>query len=864
MKRKQKELEEIKPHTINLLLIGVSFTILGVLGLVFITQMEVQPGWIVDLNEGYRPEYHLLNGTDINNDGTMDIFCFADSGRDESRVTYNTPEFGYIAMVNGKSGGKLWENQYDGPIKRAFRIFDVNSDGYLDFFASKATVEAAWAGDEEAQVIHNNFTNFLLYGNNGTEIPIQYGIDSASFSNYYVMDLVYLEDLEDDREDIICIEHKHKYGDSHNSEMNITSYFINGTKVNSTNFDLQELNFHRIDTLPQIELLSYNGESHLLLVQRDYIQLINLSTSDYSNDIYKAEVNMDRGFDIESYEIIEDLDLNGIPEILVANSSGAMILINGTDGTYLSSYNIERSQSYRSNIMELSNGDGDGTTYIISDVNSESGRYVTVCEVTLISIDPLWTKTIRDSQVGGLPLGADITGDNIGDVVTVDTFQPIGSMNYVRRYSFRNAITGKEKWQMNVDNDLEEGIVSSDIDGDGYNDIVGVSSQEIFAFSVAKPVDLWLSPKYSYGFILFVLCVVFLVIGLILLARYGTKLRFSIRKSVRENKMAFAVTAITIIVMSITLILFLFMINIFNSTLIAEGPMTRIIVAFLTVSIMWYTLLPLTAAIYNQFAPRFAFFFVRLRELFFKISKSYEHDIFILDMGNRKEISNLIKIKRIVLPTMLSITVGFLVYGYAAPLYGYATNFTVFGSTQFFSFMAGYSLFCTFPLILSFSLFSFLIAGNYLLDDAGVAYYRESNKHRSPGDIEPISIWAQSMIKGFAGLSALITFGTFFASVDFSGFFSMEEGNFMFVIFGAFMVFSFFWGNPFITSFSYILLAEEVMELSHNTNVQKFYKIMEKKGYDVKPRKLTQLYPSGIVPSNKANDLDPKLTDNDE
>ena len=148
-------------------------------------------------------------------------------------------------------------------------------------------------------------------------------------------------------------------------------------------------------------------------------------------------------------------------------------------------------------------------------------------------------------------------------------------------------------------------------------------------------------------------------------------------------------------------------------------------------------------------------------------------------------------------------------------------------------------------MILSFIIFSFLIAGNYLLDDAGIAFYRESNKYRIPGDIEPISIWAQSLIKGIAGISALLAFAGFFLTVDFSGFFSLEEGI-IFFIFGVFLVFVMFWANPFITAFSYMLLAQDVMELSHDKNVAKLYKIMEKKGYDTKPRDLTKLYPSGF------------------
>jgi len=159
-------------------------------------------------------------------------------------------------------------------------------------------------------------------------------------------------------------------------------------------------------------------------------------------------------------------------------------------------------------------------------------------------------------------------------------------------------------------------------------------------------------------------------------------------------------------------------------------------------------------------------------------------------------------------------------------------------------------LLCTLPMILSFIILSFLIAGNFLLDDAGVSFYRESKKYRIPGDIEPISIWAQSLIKGIAGISALLAFAGFFLTVDFSGFFSLESGI-IFFIFGVFLVIVMFWGNPFITSFSYMLLAEDVMELSHDKNIEKLYKIMQKKGYDTTPRELTKLYPSGFDSEKK-------------
>jgi hypothetical protein len=277
--------------------------------------------------------------------------------------------------------------------------------------------------------------------------------------------------------------------------------------------------------------------------------------------------------------------------------------------------------------------------------------------------------------------------------------------------------------------------------------------------------------------------------------------------------------------------------------------MTTIIVSFLTVIITWYGALPLTAALYNRFAPRFAYVFVKLRTLFFKISKSYNTDIIVVDMKDRKDIGTIIQLKRILLPLLLSIAIGFYTYGVLTPILGYPQDFEVFGSTEFFQFMNGYMLCCIFPMILTFLVFSFFISGNFLLDDAGVVYFRQSKKYRQPGDIEPISIWAQSMIKGMAGISAIVTLVGFLATVDFSGFF--EETDPTGFIFGLLVIIVFFAGIPFLTAFSYVLLAGEVMEFSIDFNTQKLYSIMENKGYDTTPKDITNLYPEGFKEPKK-------------
>lgn len=112
-----------------------------------------------------------------------------------------------------------------------------------------------------------------------------------------------------------------------------------------------------------------------------------------------------------------------------------------------------------------------------------------------------------------------------------------------------------------------------------------------------------------------------------------------------------------------------------------------------------------------------------------------------------------------------------------------------------------------------------------------------------------MSIWAQSIVKGIAGLSAILTFSTFLTTVDFSEFFA--EGEAFMMIFGVLITVVMFGGIPFLTAFSYVLLAGEIMELCSEENIQKLYDIMEKNGYDTTPHNITNIYPSGIPSSEK-------------
>ncbi|MFX0019216.1 MAG: hypothetical protein ACFFAF_10875, partial [Candidatus Hermodarchaeota archaeon] len=422
-------------------------------------------------------------------------------------------------------------------------------------------------------------------------------------------------------------------------------------------------------------------------------------------------------------------------------------------------------------------------------------------------------------------------------------------LSEVGRYRLINFITHEDLQILNTEYHSSSVITIDDFDGDGKKDYVLSGDDRVVALSSRKEMGLWLSPLFPMGLPLFIILSILLVLGIVIAAVWGKRLSYQ-RKNIKQHKLTVYVNAIAIILISLFFVLFLILMNIFNNTLISGSNNTEIIITFLIVIIVWYGALPLTAALYNRFAPQFAFIFVKLRSLFFKISRSYQHDILVLDMEDRKEIGLTIQVKRLILPLLLSIAVGFYAYNTLAPILGLPQTFEVFGSTEFFDFIRGYMLCCVLPMILSFLLFAFFISGNFLLDDAGVVYFRQNKKYRQPGDIEPISIWAQSIIKGIAGVSALITFTSFLTTIDFSGFFG-EEGDLFMFFFGILVVVVMFGGIPFLTGFSYTLLAGEIMELTNEKNVSKLYKLMEKDGYDIKPRKIYNIYPEGNIPSQQ-------------
>ncbi|MFX0041730.1 MAG: hypothetical protein ACFE8L_02355 [Candidatus Hodarchaeota archaeon] len=862
MKFQRNKGKEDESRPINLVLLACSFIIFGVLGIVFITQMELHPGWAwEEIRDIYPIRLNSYETEDVNGNGHNDIISYADIGGTDRPEQYSIIQYGGVFCLEGSSGSVIWEREYTGPVRNAFPIMNVDGLGPSDYFVSKATISpnwTAWNDHYEPEILLNQYTNHIIDGRNGNDLA---GYE-FSFTNFYIHDLVSIDNVPDDQyEDLIVIECEEYevYNPWENRtdiyyDCNLTSYYVNGTKTYS--YPVFNASIWRESQFPALELLEFNGQSHVLYLDDLSIVLLNTSKSNFLDPIYNITLVQYLG----DYEIIDDVNYDNIADILVSSRNDGFVTVrSGLNGNILGQFAID--PNYNDiNLEEIHSLQGDNLFYFLLEVSYWYGPEDEERFMRVYSFDLTTEQLIREVVGGGnrddfkiLVLNEDLNGDLIDEIIYHERYEPLISFNEVRRFTILNPISGKKYAIINTEYHADSIITISDFDGDGKKDFVITGDDRVIALSTQKPVALWLSPAIPYGLPLFIVLTILLAAGIIIVILYGRKLNYR-RKSVKEHKLTVVVNGMAIGLMTLTFILFLILMNIFNNTLITNTNNTNIVIAFLVVIITWYGTLPLTAALYNRFAPQFAYVFIKLRDLFFKISRGYKNDILVLDMEGRKEIGLIIKLKRLILPLLLSISVGFYSYDTLTTLLGYPQTFGTFGGTEFFSFMMGYMLCCVLPMILSFVLFSFFVSGNYLLDDAGIVYFRENKKYRQPGDIEPISIWSQSIVKGIAGLSALLTFSTFLTTVDFSGFFG--EGDFFMIIFGVLVIVVLFGGIPFLTAFSYVLLAGEVMEECAEENIQKLFNIMEKNGYDTNPHDITNIYPSGFPEKDKLDKLE--------
>jgi len=854
---KEKSLEKKRTQSYNMIFIAISLAIMGSLGLVFITQMDLQAGWeFSDLEGNYPAAVSYLQ-----NDNS-EIFAYTDLYTYDAPLKKNpSPQWGGIFLLDAKTGNlKTQRTDFDGPIKYAFQIMDIDGDGIKDYLIDKATVGSEWYPIEnrtheyEYDIIEKGFKNTVISGRNLTDVG---GIDT--FSPISIFDVVAVDDLNDMKEDLICLEKQnvssggYQFGSDY--IFYLKSYFINGTMVINETLNPEAPETHYVDDLlPKIELFDHQGTQQLLFADQNYFSHFNLSSSNFTeNAIY----SFDPEGEIVDFQVIEDLNGDGTSEILLMNKRTEWMInegnvtshvLNGSNGQIL--YEFTSMFNYRvqtARITEIGNS-YIGLTFTLDDIDMNMGySNTTIYKFTADNATQVYTRSYSDKHISYngnfAALGDDINGDNVNEIILFTT-PPSGMTITTSQVSIFDFIHKRTLSKIDLGIEVREIGAIPDIDGNGNNDVIVQRWSAFTATSSSDPLPMFLSPAFplGLGIPLFILLITFIVISIFLLVYFGRKFKFAVEPikdklqfAAKKKKLTLFTIVISVILIISTFIFFLYMLNVTESTLVVGTWIADMSIYTIIVMIAWFGLLPLTAATYNILAPYFAYFFIRLRDLFFKTSNAYENKIFVLDLENRTELGLVSKLKRILVPLFLSLTIGFYVFNTIAPIMGYQTNLASITGEDFGKFMGGYMLLLVFPLVLSFLIFGFFNAGNYLLDDAGIVYLRKPKKYRKPSDVEPISYWTQSIVKGVAGFSALITFLQFAMALDLS-----QIGGGMTGIAGLFltlMVGVIFYALPFLTGFSYILLAEELMDFSTSYNKKRLYGLMSKQ-YETGPQSI--------------------------
>jgi hypothetical protein len=889
----------------NMIFIGISLLIFGILGMVVVTQMDLQPGWQYSDFEGNYPlSPQVKQGPSLTYHGSsapLDlVLCYTDLYSWQAwNNEYPLPNIGSLMLFNSKTGEQFGvPRPFDGPIKAAFPIDDMNGDGITDFFISKATVAPNWNFEGvnididtlqinprlEPIIDKDAYENKIVNGLTLTDI------NGVNYSNQTVIDVVSLSNFTDMEEDLIILGGKEtEWEDEYTTTL--TTHFINGTMV--VNRTLGRFSYYEdiesID-IPKIELFKVNGTKQLLFVNRSKLVLYNLTSPNLNEVIYNQSSGGEWEKRFLNCKIIEDLNSDGNKEIILVNYTGnctnQMILLDGSTGQQLSTFNVvvPLSESIEpeiemTTVKEIGNIHNKKTYVLFESFGririGNSGqfdirfRFTTVYMISetssrLCYVDFYITDSYISEERQTEVFNQDLNFDGVNEIVTVEDIPPATDLSPMQTYrvEIKDIFFGKVFSTMNMNFEVSSIKIINDINGDGLFDLLSSSSQSFEVISSQEPQAMFLSSAFPYGLgiPLFILLVSIIVIGIILLVYYGGKFRYSVepikenlKATAKKKKMTIFTIICSILIIAFSFYFFMILLNVFNSTLISGYFLTDIVVTNLIIMILWFGLLTLTAAIYNKYSPYFAYLFIKLRDMFFKVSRAYTNEFYVVDMKNRKRLGTYSKLKRVLVPLFLSLAIGLTAYNYGAPFFGYSTKFSTLSPSVFGSFIQGYMLLCILPLILSFIAFSFFNAGNYLLDDAGLVYFKEPKRYRKPADVEPVSIWAQSLVKGAAGFSALITFIEFALSMDVASMFGSSMANMTAIMA---IVLIIFWGLPFLTGFAYILLAEELMDFSTDYNKSRLYKLMDKGDYDTTLREI-KIEPSKTTESSEKASKNP-------
>ncbi|MCP4763192.1 MAG: hypothetical protein GY870_15575 [archaeon] len=224
------------------------------------------------------------------------------------------------------------------------------------------------------------------------------------------------------------------------------------------------------------------------------------------------------------------------------------------------------------------------------------------------------------------------------------------------------------------------------------------------------------------------------------------------------------------------------------------------------------------------------------------------------------------KIKRALLPLVISMTFGIFIYQGLGPngilfaLFGPNTvNWidhplthpgtlgvmtAAMSSPNELYFEIGYfARYCISPMIITFILLSLLIPGAWLLDDAGVCFYEKPLADRMVSDVERVSKWTLSKTTGLFGFTGGVSFFSLFLPmllnlddlIYYLGILSEGEN----VIFGIYVLLLALIVFPILAGILLMYGAMLRMEEDLDKNRSKLYKRLKKNEIDTDPLDLS-------------------------
>ncbi|MEX2682483.1 MAG: hypothetical protein Q6373_012850 [Candidatus Sigynarchaeota archaeon] len=210
----------------------------------------------------------------------------------------------------------------------------------------------------------------------------------------------------------------------------------------------------------------------------------------------------------------------------------------------------------------------------------------------------------------------------------------------------------------------------------------------------------------------------------------------------------------------------------FPFTIVSQNDQGKMLGVVIIALVVYFASMPFIMALWYKTAPGLA---VKLIIRVFKAvnwtTKTKACEIMVLQTP--QDHSFTITLKRAFTALIYSLTIVFSVWhplmteigGFFPRGLGYELQYrpplTVIDSPGFVLYCSSLIFHTVIPVVATFVIFFWVLPSTYLLDDAGLVYYKKYTERRQPAELRSVSQWFSSLIQAVLGTSALITYVTF-------------------------------------------------------------------------------------------------------